>query len=337
MYLGWQSRGNFGDDLLLETWRAALDDPLDVLAPLYLRDLPRTGLRYLRDRARMTGSERAILLGGGTAIGFRGWADHVSTAKRMYATDSVVIAGAGAATATDEYALGLQEQDWPAWQGLASTTLLGVRGPLTAAECAAHWRPTTVIGDPALLYPQLRPVAATRDAGTIGVSIGSHTSSRFDLDAVAAAVRGTGLRPVVFQLASTDVAVSESLASRLGGAEIRSFDGNVHSMMEQIAGVSLLLSERLHGAVAAVALGVPCVPLSYASKCDDFWLSVTDEPPRITPNSTSAAIAAEIARAIDTDQIDEFAPRLAQLRSALTNAAASIRGWMSAGQQWPTE
>jgi polysaccharide pyruvyl transferase WcaK-like protein len=119
------------------------------------------------------------------------------------------------------------------------------------------------------------------------------------------------------------------LAGLLGGVEIHSFEGDVHRTMEQIAGVGLFVTERLHGAVAAVSLGVPCVPLSYASKCDDFWLSITDVAPTITPDSTTAEIAAELARATRGDQVASFAPRVQQLRARLADAAARIRAWTS--------
>ncbi|MFI1964426.1 polysaccharide pyruvyl transferase family protein [Streptomyces pathocidini] len=335
IYLGWQGYHNFGDDLIHQTWRTALADPLDIEAPLApLADSGRVALRTLGHRLRLAGTERIVLLGGGTALGFDIWGEHAQRALSLYRADSLVIAGAGAPASHDGFALGLFPANWARWQGISDVALLGVRGPLSRDECATHWRDTTVIGDPALLYPRLMPLRpAPRERHIIGVCLGAAPASRFDTATVVEAVRSyRSTHPDstvrVLQLADTDAEVSRTLAEQLQ-AEVVVFRDGVQSMMESIADCSILLSERLHGTIAAVACGVPAVPLSYATKCDDFWLSVTGELPLLTPGTTRDQILAELHRATDPVRLAETAGRVERLQERLLAAVAALRHWQN--------
>ncbi len=298
VYLGWQGNANFGDDLLHETWRAALDDPLEVEAPLNTRDYLRGAARFGRDRLRMLRSERVVLIGGGTTVGFAAWAHHARRAVRNYGAAGIIGVGLGTAASSDAHSLGGHRQHWDAWRDLDCLRIAGVRGPITEDQVTTHLGPVSVSGDPALLYPLVRPVQPAGAPGErrIGVSLGSDPTSRFDLETVAAAVdahaRATGAdQVVVFALSLPDRAVARTLSERLRTPSVVHEYTDVAETMSVIAGCDLVVSERLHGAVAAVALDVPTVPLSYASKCDDFWASLTGHPAPITVGHTADDLA----------------------------------------------
>ncbi|WIE72645.1 polysaccharide pyruvyl transferase family protein [Curtobacterium sp. MCJR17_020] len=294
VYLGWQGNANFGDDLLHETWRAALDDPLDIVAPLNARDYLRGAASFARDRLRTRRAERVVLIGGGTTVGFAAWAEHARLAARNYGAAGIVGVGLGAAASSDTYALDRHQQDWKAWHDLDRLRIAGVRGPITELEVTTHLGPVTISGDPALLYPLVRSVQPAGAPGErrIGVSLGSDPTSRFDVEAVATAVdahaRATGADQVVaFALSVPDQSVARALSERLRTPSVVHEYTDVAETMSVIAGCDLVVSERLHGAVAAVSLDVPTVPLSYASKCDDFWASLTGHPAPITVGHTA--------------------------------------------------
>ncbi|GAA1587169.1 polysaccharide pyruvyl transferase family protein [Leucobacter aridicollis] len=339
VYLGWQGEGNFGDELIYDYWRAALGRKLDVKAPLILRKyLMRRAPRFLADRAKLLGRDRAILLGGGTTIGFAAWANHTRLAQRMFGAHHVFSAGAGIAAADDSFTLRTQPQDWNAWRANSGLRTLGIRGPLSQREFAREigWAP--VVGDPALAYPdvvRLSPI--TRPV--IGLSLGSEGSSRFSVAAVAAAVRSAadilGYGIVLFQMTDADAPVNAELAVHLGPVEVVEFDGDVVQMMNRIAGCAAFVSERLHGTIAAVAAGVPATPLPYASKCDDFWLSVADERPRLTATSSSEEMTAEILRSMEPAVRSGIAARTAAYRAAHATLAQELREWLAGGTSEP--
>lgn len=331
IYLGWQGFENFGDDLLYDTWRAALGDRFTACAPLgreYLRRSP----QVIGTRMRAAGSERLVLLGGGTTVGFANWGRHASRALTAYGASGLIIAGAGIAAATDARALSTQHQDWGLWSSLTSVAYFGVRGPISSAESAAHWRDAPMIGDPALLYPIVRPVEAAAGPSSVGVSIGAGGRSAFDLDAVAAALdagraRVGADRVLIFRLAEEDEGVCARLRARIDSpCDVVVYSGDVHETMSAIAGTRLFFSERLHGVVAAVALGVPTVPLAYASKSVDFWRSVTDRP-LVAPTAGADELGAAADAALDAVEQSAVASRVAALCHELSRAAGLIRGW----------
>jgi len=331
VYLGWQGFENFGDDLLHDTWHAALGGRFAACAPLG-RDYLRRAPQVIGTRLRAVGFERLVLLGGGTTVGFANWGRHARRALTAYGASSLIVAGAGIAASTDERALSTQRQDWDVWAGLPSVSYFGVRGPISSAESAIHWRDAPVVGDPALLYPVVRPFAVAGGPSSLGVSIGAGGRSSFDLEAVAAAVdacreRTTAERVLVVQLAEEDAAVCARLRALLRSpSALVEFRGDVPDTMRAIAGTRLFFSERLHGVVAGVALGVPTVPLAYASKSVDFWSSVTDRP-LVSATAGAAELCAAAEAALDPTEQDAIASRVAALCAHLSGAVELIRGW----------
>lgn len=334
IYLGWQGNDNFGDELLHEAWKVALDHPLAKTAPLTMgRYLVKEGPTFLRDRLGSVGAERLVLLGGGTTIGFGTWARHLRLAQQMFGTAGVLIPGAGAAERGDDTLLASQPYDWAAWRAEPNVALWGVRGPLTALECTLNWQETNVLGDPALLYPVHRRIHAA-PAATVGVCLGSGGHSKFDIGEVARAVTAMAdelhAGVTVFEVTPADAPVTRELVQRMGRpVRVVAFTGDVHGMMREIATCRLFLSERLHGAVAASSLRVPTVPLAYASKCDDYWLSVAEERARIQPGARAGDIVAEARRAMAPTQRTLRDGNVARLQQRLDGAAARVRGWLA--------
>lgn len=329
VYLGWTGHGNYGDELLLETWRLVLG--VDTVSPVTRRarlaDLRSTVRSYRTGRR----TQRVLLIGGGTVLGFRNWARHVADTARAYRADAVVALGAGAAESSDTFALGLQEQDWRRWERLRPV-LLGVRGPLTAAECERIRRRPAVAGDPALLYPVVAGIDHGHDAdGPVGVSLGADPVSRFDPGTVAAAVRRLSeadTEVVLFALSPNDLAACRALQSELDRpSRIHRFAGDVRTTTAEIGRCRLMLTERLHGAVAAVALGVPTVPLAYASKCDDFWLSVAGERPSVVPGATEEQILGAATRALDPVERSAVEAQVGLLGRRLMVGVRQIADW----------
>lgn len=332
VYLGWQHHGNFGDDLLQETWRAALGDPLELEAPLTTRAYVRSARRFARDRLGLVGSERIVLLGGGTTVGFEAWAEHARLAVRAYGADGVLGVGLGAAARTDAFSIARHRQRWDAWQQVPGLRIAGVRGPVTVDEVTANLGPTAVCGDPALLYPLVRPVDPAPGDGRrrIGVSLGSDPCSRFDVDTVASAVDEHARavhadEVVVLALSTPDRPVARALTERLRTPSVLHEYTSVPETMSVIAGCDLVVSERLHGTVAAVALGVATVPLSYASKCDDFWSSITGHPAPIAVGHT----AEDLVHAMqDADRVrQESAGAVFVLQERLEGIRRAILDW----------
>lgn len=337
VYLGWQGNANFGDDLLHETWRAALDDPLEVEAPLNTRDYLRGAARFGHDRLRTLRSERVVLIGGGTTVGFAAWAQHARRAVRNYGAAGLIGVGLGTAASSDAHSLGGHRPEWGAWRDLDCLRIAGVRGPITEDQVTTHLGPVTVSGDPALLYPLVRPVQPAGAPGErrIGVSLGSDPTSRFDVETVATALdahaRATGAdQVVVFALSLPDRAVARTLSERLRTPAVVHEYADVAETMSVIAGCDLVVSERLHGAVAAVSLGVPTVPLSYASKCDDFWASLTGHPAPITVGHTAddlvrAMRQADMVRSAITGAVFAQQERLEGIRRELSEWRHGVR------------
>jgi len=337
VYLGWQGFANFGDDLLFETWRDVLDDPLDVSAPLSRRDYAHAAPRFLRDRLRLLGTERVVFLGGGTTIGFENWAGHMRRALRSFGARGAVVPGAGAAESADAYALTLQSHGWADWCALERVALHGVRGPLTAAECERGWKPAPVIGDPALLWPVGRDMPTAAADGPMGVCVGSDPTSRFDVGDVAAAVTAfageQGMGSIrVFQLADADAASTKQLVRAFRHltdlpVEVVRYAGSVSGTMRSIAECRGFVSERLHGAIAAVSLRIPTVMLAYASKCDDFWASITGDRAPIGVGHDVVDLLDELRRSVDPSVRFVIEETTAQLQHRLGGVADRMNAW----------
>lgn len=129
--------------------------------------------------------------------------------------------------------------------------IIGVRGPLTAALLGLA--PAAAIGDPAILAADFVEPAASRD--------------------------GIGFMPHYASMAHWDWRITAEAC----GLQFVDPEAPVEKTLAQIAGLSALLTEAMHGAIVADALRTPWVGLRidpgfYAWKWRDWGLSVETEP-----------------------------------------------------------
>lgn len=341
VYLGWQGFQNFGDDLLYETWSHALQYPPTTCAPLGRDYLRRSGEIVWR-RFVSPHTERFILLGGGTTVGFDNWGTHVQRATKAYGARGIYIAGAGVCAGDDTRQVESQPQNWNRWRGINRVVCFGLRGPDSVHEAERHWRRTEVIGDPALLYPSVAPMTRVRHGGGIGVAVGAGGTSSFDLDLLAHVVNETAAelkgQIVLFQLADEDAPQLARFRDLLHRpVRIVRYTGNVATIMTEIAGCSLLISERLHGVVSAVALGVPAISLSYASKCLDFMRSVDATYLAIPPRTSPAELREAVRVATSADVRARIESKTRTLQARLLSVVNEIDAWTGGEVPQPIE
>lgn len=132
----------------------------------------------------------------------------------------------------------------------ASWEFYWVRGPLTAREFGL---PASLgIGDPALLWPGLEPAGQAYTGGPVGLIPHYQTWDSFDWPEVA---RQAGM-----------VAINPRQAPQL--------------VIEQMRQCSRILTESLHGAICADAMGIDWAPCVMAHRFNDFkwrdWLATID-------------------------------------------------------------
>lgn len=163
----------------------------------------------------------------------------------------------------------------------ASWRVYWVRGPLTAARVGVD--PALGLGDPALLWSGLR-ARAEPVHGRIGLVPHCKSWDAFDWPAVAATA---GLQAIDPHAPPAEVA-------------------------DQIRGCERLLTESLHGAVFAAALGVPWRAVALARRFNDFkWRDWHHPYARASRPLQVAAMEVELLRRLP-------------LGKAITNAAARL-------------
>lgn len=137
--------------------------------------------------------------------------------------------------------------------------ILGVRGPLTAKAMGKEDVPGMVIGDPALLVPELPSLLSGRALASGGLIVAPHhrSSEAWDLDVATS---------------SEFCVLDPGLVS-------------VHDYIATIREASLVVTESLHGAIIAAAFGVPFIPVAMCSRIDstkwtDFFMLLGETVPR---------------------------------------------------------
>jgi polysaccharide pyruvyl transferase WcaK-like protein len=300
-YLGWQGRGNFGDDLIYEAWKGALPNYELITAPLYKSDLKGKILQALR--LRFSRQVVGILVGGGTVIGFANWARHIRRAQLLYGHRSVLLVGAGAAAYDDKKASQLQSLDWDAWKSIPGLKIAGVRGPLSQDALEREGLTSEIVGDPALLFSRRTPLPSSE---LLGISVGNGHGSAFDIAVLARAatdwaLASPGRSIAIFTLALEDepvVTAFDALVPASVRRRVITYAGqDVLTVLDEIALCTVFISERLHGAIAAASMEVPAISLSYLSKCDDFMRSIGRGAFVVKDDITSDELALLVERA----------------------------------------
>ena len=277
-YLGWQGRGNFGDDLIHHAWRVALEGRFRLVEmPLYPSDRRQIARALTSARLRRV---KTVLIGGGTVIGFENWSRHAMTALKLTGARQAVAIGCGAPAVDDRAATTLQRLDWASWQ-TSKLIVRGVRGPLSLESITVAGLPSTgVIGDSALLYDSHKSWQRESQVGRfIGLALGNDSGSSFELETILDAVTqyksgDPEVKIKVFALSTRDQASAQLVLSALKDSTGVIYTGDVDFIMRELATCEVVLSERLHGCIAAAAVGVPSISLAYLSKCVDFMLSI---------------------------------------------------------------
>lgn len=329
-YMGWDRRGNFGDDALRQFWEFKLSDHCLLDTPLYRAELLADSLELFRRRRY----ESPILLGGGTVIGFQSWFKHARSIGAITRSRCVVTLGAGVSN-LDRDPNERQAVSMSRWVQESRIRILGVRGPWGAETLKAAGVDVPVVGDPVLFLPKHLGNSRRTDGNAVAVSVGGHGGEAENwLESNREIARGVsviaqGATVIVLQLSVEDRAQCDSLYEMLRGkcedVVIVRYT-NVDEIFKVLTNCSLLISERLHGCVAAVSLGVATVSLGYRAKCYDFMASVGLERFVIDPRRLESAALVTLAeealdmgtRRIVTAHVTELASRFEVQFRALT-------------------
>lgn len=320
--MGWTGRNNFGDDLLLDVWQRAFRPRKLIVAPWTRKE----------QLARIaSGAPRVpwVLLGGGTVLGSPYWSQACMRSLQQLHASRVVAIGCGARTATDSGAPGIDEADWSGWGPRSRIEIRGVRGPLSQEAAAPVIGRSDVVGDSALLASLQRTALPPKDV--IGVSIGQDIDTTSNVvhekvRSLAATLRkqGNALSFRVFEFRETDRHSSTLLAAALDTHDIvRYSEVGMDATMAQISSCRSVISERLHGAVAAAAMGVRPVSISYQSKCTDFMASIDLRSGVIQPGTLGSSAAHEIVSESLTKS-DHWRESVSRLAGRLSEHASQL-------------
>lgn len=259
-YVGWVGKENFGDEIMLDAVRDLLV-PAEVVTSGEPRNL--------------------LLLGGGTLINRDIYLDW------LHSKDSPRIERAvlGTGVANPSY-WGIQEPTDQWLDFLSTCAYVGVRGPLSA-ETLVDWgmqAAPEIVGDPALLIerptdadPTNEAIVTISPARTDGELHGDSDDIVFEGLANLTADLVADGREVHFLscFPSDDRAIFEIMRSA-GHPNLPYHSAYTDRVgaIRLLAESGLVVSERLHGAVVAAAVGTPFVALEYRPKVRDFCLSV---------------------------------------------------------------
>lgn len=259
-YVGWVGQENFGDEVMLNA----------------VTDLVSWGDVH-------TSGEPAglLLLGGGTLIN-RGF-----YLGRLQSKDSPRIERAVLGTGVANPSFWGITEPADQWLDFLSTcAYVGVRGPMSA-EILVDWgikTPPEIVGDPALLLT--RPVdAGPTDDAVITISPARTNGDLWggDDESVFAALSGLTAqlvsegRDVRFLscFPADDRAIFQIMrSSGHPNLPYHAAYTDPAGAIRLLAESSLVISERLHGAVVAAACGTPFIGLEYRPKVRDFAKSV---------------------------------------------------------------
>lgn len=262
-YVGWVGKENFGDEIMLNA-TAGLMDWGDVTTAGDPTDL--------------------LLLGGGTLINrkvYLNWLQTKDSPRVERAVFGTGIANPSFWGVTEPIA------EWVAF--LSTCAYVGVRGPVSA-EILADWgmkAPFEIVGDPALLVerpddaeptrPDLITISPARANGELwGESDETVFTALADLTSRLVA-NGKEVR-FLSCFPGDDRPIFEIMrAAGHPGLPYLAAYADEAGAVKLLAESSLVVSERLHGAVLAAATGTAFVSLEYRPKLRDFARSVDME------------------------------------------------------------
>jgi polysaccharide pyruvyl transferase WcaK-like protein len=166
------------------------------------------------------------------------------------------------------------------------------------------------------------------------VSVGASGKSRFDLPSLATAVDALaterGVPVTIVELAEEDAEVCARLRGLLTApTSTHRFADDVHDTMTVLAAADLVVSERLHGAVAGFALRRPTVSLSYGSKCEDFWRSVVDHGDAVPVGAGADQVLRAARTALDPAEQARRDARVDEHCRSLRAVVEHVDAWLA--------
>ncbi len=316
-YLGWVHQGNVGDELMLMAHRQAMRGTRIAALPLLGPSRRVLALRHAH--------ADTILLGGGTLVGLDGWAARLRSTLDSVQHDRLVIFGPGVEErGFGAHAARVTDSGISMWRELLEqATYIGVRGPRSQDALADLGIASEVVGDPALCVPLRRQASDGSRQRVISVNL---TDVKVTLDGVP------GWRDAIAQSAAELARAGYTLAA-FGmdrgdtGATIRRLADHgvrpsrvvahhdVDGVVDLLRTSALVISERLHGAIAAANMGVPFIHLGYRPKAYDFAESIGAE--RFVLGSgrpTVEAVSRLVESALSEGHIPGWSPALDALR-----------------------
>ncbi len=256
--ISWRWHGNLGDDMIFAAQEAMFGHILDL--------------------GQYIPAPEAILVGGGTFV--PKLPEHPDL-LRLSARHPTAFFGTGIG---DPLFWG---RDYiPEWlEIIRHARFIGVRGPLSKERLESWGVPGDRIqwvGDPALYFAR-RNRSSYHESGEIAVNLGVTYGQLYGFDerqleetvtrAIQQLVR-IGWKVTLVCAWQPDDAVIERITTRTSVACIEHWHDNYGRALESIEKFDIVLSEKLHVAVAAACEGVPFVALCYRSKVLDFCRTI---------------------------------------------------------------
>jgi polysaccharide pyruvyl transferase WcaK-like protein len=302
-YLGWNGRGNTGDDAIFEAVSEGLAPAAVETFPLYAAELARSITSGSSARFRRS----HLLLGGGTLVGRSVWRKNLRLkAFPLVRRRPRFMIGAGVEDPSFQGRHSFSDDGrelarWPAV--LSGFHRVTVRGPRSQELLAGVGVAADVVGDPALLLSPLAPAGA--GGKVVGVTLGfgddlwGHDHRRVEV-AVVACLReliAEGWRVRLLCMNDEDrtghAAVARGLAAQVEEVSVEVVDTPA-SFLQAASECAVVVAERLHAMVLAAAAGTPFVALEYQPKCLDFTASVEWERWSVRTDSVTAGALCQL-------------------------------------------
>ena len=326
-YVGYTVGGNLGDDACLAAGR-------ELLEGAHLSDWCVSATTAPRLRPQVG----AVMLGGGTLVGRRGFLAHLETVRTVPSAPSFAI-GVGVEDPESETWGLTDRRTEEAWiPHLAAMSQLSVRGPRSAEILRDRYGISApVSGDLALA---LTPPATEPRERLLGICLAAPADGMWGgsvermVEATLHAARvllGAGWDLRLFTAWPTrDRSLTTEVARRIGapGRVTVSTASSSEMFMVEAGRCTVLLGARLHSVVLAALAGVPSVALAYRPKTEDFMASIGRSEFCVRTSDVEGGGLVETIVAL-SDQHDRHAAdqsaAIGTLRRALRTEAARIR------------
>lgn len=278
-YLGWVNQGNVGDELMLMAHKQIMTGTRIAALPLLGPSRRVLALRHAH--------AQTILLGGGTLVGLDGWAKRLRSVLESVRHDRLVVFGPGVEErGFGAHAARVTDEGISMWRALLEEAeYIGVRGPRSQEALASLGIPSEVVGDPALCVPLRRQASDADSRPVLSINL---TDVNVTLDGVsgwrdvlaqsAAQLARTGYTLAAFGMDQGDTeATIRRLAAHGADPDRIVAHHRIDGVLDLLRSSTLVISERLHGAISAANIGVPFIHLGYRPKAYDFAESIGAE------------------------------------------------------------